>query len=252
MGLLKGGARGQDARKGVLAPTPSSLPPSASETPFHQSVRSRKAVAGLTGALLGFVVGYFFGEGGRGGVSPASTESRAREVSSVSTIRAGSAVPSPDNVFRFGAISRSRRSSAGGLAVPRTPWREIGNAHSDRGEWDLAIHSYERAVRSGDSDPALLSDLAVAYRNRGDSLRAVATLQRALEKDPSHWSSSLNLALIYAFDLSDADAAERHLKEVERLGREFPQRDLVRARIAQLRDAATASRRLPGRKSNGN
>ena len=175
--------------------------------------------------MLGFVAGYFFGEGAREGISPRSRS--VREVSSVSEAHVGPAATSPGSP------------------------REIGNAHSDRGEWDLAINSYERAVRSGDSDPDLLSDLAIAYRNRGDSQRAVSTLQQALERDPGHWSSSLNLALIYAFDLSDADAAERHLQEVERVGREFPQRDLVRARIAQLRDAATPSG-LPGRKENAN
>jgi tetratricopeptide (TPR) repeat protein len=181
--------------------------------------RLRKAIAGLTGVLLGFAAGYFVGE--------SEHISDVRRVSSLST-RAESAV------------------------VPPPSAREVGDAHSDNKEWELAIRSYEQAVQSGDADPGLLSDLAVAYRNRGDSRQAVATLERALEQDPSHWPSSLNLALIYAFDLSDADAAERHLREVERVGRAFPQLDLVRAQIARLRDAARAPREPPGREENGN
>ena len=72
-----------------------------------------------------------------------------------------------------------------------------------REDWDHAIETYEKALRKGAKDAAVLSDLGAAYRNRGEFKRAIASFEKARAADPDHWQSLLNLVLVNAFEAKD-------------------------------------------------
>ncbi len=90
------------------------------------------------------------------------------------------------------------------------------------------------AATAAPADPNLLSDLAAAYRNRGEFKRAIGLFEKARAADPDHWQSLLNLVLINAFDTRDAGAARRHFAELKRRYPEVPNLDRIEKQIASL------------------
>jgi len=177
----------------------------------------RSLVPLIIGALVGFIAGYFAGGGGRptaGG--PAATDSAG--------------APSADRVAELRkALDRD----------PENPklWTTLGNIYYDREEWDRAVEAYEKAQRKAPNDPNLLSDLGAAHRNRGEFKRAIGLFEKARAADPDHWQSLLNLVLCEAFDVRDAAAAERHLRELKRRYPDLPNLDRIEKEIADLRPA---------------
>jgi tetratricopeptide (TPR) repeat protein len=111
----------------------------------------------------------------------------------------------------------------------------LGNAWYDAEDWDRAIAAYEKARRKAPEDPNLLSDLAAAYRNRGEFRRAVPLFERAQKNDPNHWQSLLNLVLMNAYDLHDSAAAQKWLDVLKRRFPEIPDLDRIQERISALR-----------------
>ena len=164
------------------------------------------------GALLGFIGGYFAGGGRRPGPPP--TAETAEQTG--------------------GSLPELERSVA---RDPENPQLLIalGNAWYDRGDWDRAIQSYEKARRKAPENPNLLSDLGAAYRNRGEFDRAIALFERAQRNDRQHWQSLLNLVLIHAYDLHDPAASQRWFDELKRRYPEIPDLDRIQERISSLR-----------------
>jgi tetratricopeptide (TPR) repeat protein len=171
----------------------------------------RAGIPLLLGTLLGFIGGYFAGGGGR----PAPVA------------EASSTAPVGDR------LEQARK------AVEKDPQNPklltaLGNVRYDHDDWDGAIQAYEKARRKAASDPNLLSDLGAAYRNRGDFKKAVACFEKARAADADHWQSLLNLVLIEAFDLRDADAARRHFDELKRRFSDMPNLDRIEKQIKSL------------------
>lgn len=174
----------------------------------------------LVGGLLGFIGGYFAGGGGKPTASLAAS------------------APSGTTEDR---LTEARK------AVEKDPQNPkfltaLGNICYDREDWDGAIEAYEKARRKASSDPNLLSDLGAAYRNRGDFKKAVACFEKARSADPDHWQSLLNLVLIEAFDLRDAEASRRHFEELKRRFSDMPNLDRIEKQIKSLGSAASTSR----------
>jgi cytochrome c-type biogenesis protein CcmH/NrfG len=165
----------------------------------------------LMGGLLGFIGGYFAGGGGHpaDATSPATPEGGGDRVAQLRK-----------------ELERD----------PQNPklWAALGNRYYDREDWTHAIEAYERSLRKAGKDPNVLSDLAAAYRNRGEFRRAIGLFQRAREADPDHWQSLLNLVLITAFDTRDAAAARRHLEELKRRFPEMPNLERLEQQISSL------------------
>ena len=166
------------------------------------------------GILLGFIGGYFAAGGGR--PSPAASAPEGPAGGRAAELRR--------------ALERDREN-------PKL-WAALGNALYDREDWNGAVDAYEKARRKAPRDPAVLSDLAAAYRNRGEFRRAIALFERARAADPDHWQSLVNLVLVEAFDVRDAAAAERHLQELKRRYPEIPNLDRLEERIKSIRSGA--------------
>ncbi|MFN2385148.1 MAG: tetratricopeptide repeat protein [Thermoanaerobaculia bacterium] len=176
----------------------------------------RSAVPLLVGGLLGFIAGYFAAGGGRPEIAASSPAVPGEESDRVASLAK--------------ALERDRDNPA--------LWTALGNAQYDRGNWPEAIDAYENARRREPKDPNLLSDLGAAYRNAGEFGRAVHFFEKARENGPDHWQSLLNLTLVYAYDLGDAEKAQRHLDELKRRYPEVPQLDRLQEKISELRAAA--------------
>ncbi len=167
----------------------------------------------FVGLLLGFIGGYFAGGGGH---------------------PAGAGAPAASSAAPGGPANALRAEIARDPENPRL-WTALGNAYYDAEDWDHAVEAYEKALRKAPKDVALLSDLAAAYRNRGEFRRAIATFERARAADPAHWQALLNLVLIHAFDEKDAPAAQRALDELKRRYPDIPNTDRIQEQISRLR-----------------
>ena len=69
----------------------------------------------------------------------------------------------------------------------------LGNVHRIRGEWDLAIDAYERAIKEADL-AAYRYGLASAYLGKGEFVAAASCYRLALELEPAKAESHLGLA----------------------------------------------------------
>src|SRR5262245_62048521 len=168
----------------------------------------------LVGGLVGFGIGYFAGGGGRP-ASPATAASAA----------------SGD---RLGEISRALERDPENSEILTS----LGNTYYDRGDWDHAVESYEKARRKAPKNANLLSDLGAAHRNRGEFELAVAFFQKAREANPDHWQSLLNWLLVEAYDRRDPRAAQPLYDEVKRRFPDMPQIERIQEQITSLRSGA--------------
>jgi tetratricopeptide (TPR) repeat protein len=173
----------------------------------------------LVGGLLGFIGGYFAGGGGKPMAPPAASAAAGTE----------------------DRVTEVRKAVEKDSQNPKL-LTALGNICYDRNDWDGAIEAYEKARRKASSDPNLLSDLGAAYRNRGDFKKAVACFEKARAADPDHWQSLLNLVLIEAFDMRDAEASRRHFEELKRRFSDMPNLDRIEKQIKSLGSPASTSR----------
>jgi tetratricopeptide (TPR) repeat protein len=178
--------------------------------------RLASAIAPLfVGGLLGFIGGYFAAGGGR----PAGSAGGA------------SATASPEAAGRLDSLKAELDRD------PQNPKLlvALANAYYDRGDWDHAVETYEKAVRKGAKDAAVLSDLGAAYRNRGEFKRAIASFEKARAADPEHWQSLLNIVLVQAFDAKDPAAAQKAFDELKRRYPDIPNLSRLQEQISRLR-----------------
>jgi tetratricopeptide (TPR) repeat protein len=168
----------------------------------------------LVGGLLGFIGGYFAAGGGRPAAAVAS-----------------SASVSPESAGRLESLKAELDRD------PQNPKLlvAVANAYYDREDWDRAIETYEKAVRKGAKEAAVLSDLGAAYRNRGEFKRAIASFEKARAADPDHWQSLLNLVLVEAFDAKDPAAAQKAYDELKRRYPDIPNIGRLQEQISRLR-----------------
>jgi len=108
----------------------------------------------------------------------------------------------------------------------------------EMGAWNRCAEMYERHAELRPGDPDVLSDLALCYREMGQTDRALGALDRAQEIDPGHWRSRFNEVVILAIDRRDFDAAERVLDELRTLQPNNPDVDALAAEVARRRGTA--------------
>jgi len=85
---------------------------------------------------------------------------------------------------------------------------ELGNLHTQLGEYQQAVMTFQAAVELGDSSVALFDNLGVAFQNIGNHGSAIASFERALKLD-SHYSPAYShLAESYVHTRNWSKAAE--------------------------------------------
>jgi tetratricopeptide (TPR) repeat protein len=110
----------------------------------------------------------------------------------------------------------------------------LGNWEYDRANWPGAIHHYERAIAAGFDTPDVRTDLGTAYKNIGNTDKALTEYGIAQRKDPFHQNSLFNQAVVHS------EIPQNHAKAIATAReyiRRFPQGQGVesaRAMISQL------------------
>ena len=121
----------------------------------------------------------------------------------------------------------------------------LGNWEYDHANWPAAVQHYERALAAGLDTPDMHTDLGTAFRNLGDSDRALVQFGIAQRKDPFHQNSLFGQMLVYAALLHDRPRAIAAAREYLR---RFPQgrgAESTRAIVSELGgDGADAEKKL--------
>ena len=87
----------------------------------------------------------------------------------------------------------------------------LGNFHMNRGDYRLALASYETATRFDPQNTLPLVNASMAYARLGKSTEAEEALKKALEIEPGNAASHFNMGLLKAEQQNPA-AAEKHLR----------------------------------------
>ena len=93
----------------------------------------------------------------------------------------------------------------------------MGNLFFDAGRWPDSRDWYEKSLQVSPNDPNVLTDLAVVYRNLGDSKRTIELLDQAITIHDEHWQAWYNKVVVYQFDLHEHDAAADALRTLQEL-----------------------------------
>lgn len=181
----------------------------------------------VVGVLIGFVVGYWLGEGQA--VPPGAHAGGVRG----SAASGHDAVPHDHPPMEGGEGERARRASLMSMVRdlesqlserPDDPrlLTSIGNLYFDAAEFAQAADYYERALEHDPDNPNVLTDLAIAYRNMKRFERALTLLDRALAVNAQQWQASYNKVIVL-MDMERRDAAVQALARLEALAEGNPQ-----------------------------
>lgn len=184
----------------------------------------------VCGLLAGFIVGYFVGFGGRAPVAAAASSATSN------------ASPAPGGGGPAVSASPELLSKVKDLqnALVRDPQNadlelQLANTYYDMADWSSASQAYEKALPSRGSDPNMLTDLGSSYRNLGEFRKALDMYERAQKVAPTHAQSLLNMTLVYAFDLKDAQNAQTTFDRLKKEHPELPRLADLQVQISQLR-----------------
>jgi Flp pilus assembly protein TadD len=96
-----------------------------------------------------------------------------------------------------------------------------------------ALSYAEKANRLAPDQPKILDTLGVLLAERGNTERAVQSLQRAVQLAPADPALRLNLARVL-LQAGDRNDARRELEELAKLGNRFPKQAEVGALMKTL------------------
>lgn len=176
------------------------------------------------GLLLGFAAAYVYLERGGRAAGPASGPDPHAGVAGVSP---GATRDLPGSGGGAPGISMDPSVQKGladlQAAVAGDPKNydllvHLGNAAYDAGDWRLAVDTYEKAVAIKGNDPNVLTDLGVAYRNLGDTDKALARFDAALKSNPTHWQALYNKTVILGLDKGETKKAKELIAKLKATG----------------------------------
>ena len=101
----------------------------------------------------------------------------------------------------------------------------MGNVYFDASRWEEASGWYEKSLALSPGDPNIMTDLAVVYRNLGQSQESLELLDQVIAVSPDHWQAWYNKVVVLNFDLHEHDAAAAaldRLKELQRTNQDIP------------------------------
>lgn len=185
-------------------------------------------VAALAGLLVGLMIGYVVGQGQapkmaaapagdpHAGVPGAPPLSQVAQQPPAGGRPTGTANP---------RLMEQLREIEGLLEKDPSNYQhtvQLANVYYDLGDFPRAIDTYEKARKLRDDSADVLTDLGVCYRETNQPKKAVELFDRAADLDRGHWQSRYNAAVVYLFDLKDADGAARELERLRALDPPVP------------------------------
>lgn len=83
----------------------------------------------------------------------------------------------------------------------------MGNAIMDKGQYQMAIICYKKALEENPESADVLVDLATCQHATGKNNEAIETFNKALEINPEHQIAKFNLGIVY-YTLGDDEKAK--------------------------------------------
>lgn len=118
---------------------------------------------------------------------------------------------------------------------------ELANLYHDASMFPEAIDFYRRAIEIEPDNPNLLTDLGVCHQGMRDYERALELFAEANRRDPTHWQSLFNIAVVSGFNLGRFDEADRALQAMADAEAPADRVAELRAALDQARSAADDS-----------
>lgn len=184
--------------------------------------------------LLGLPVGYFLRAPVQGPAAPPQVQQAAEE----------KALP-PDHPPLGSVTPEKLKHMANKAAQPlldklqQNPsdakvLLDLGNVYSATRQYDVAITYYEKSAGIK-SDAMVLTQLASAYHFSGETEKAIATLDRALEQDPKFANALVNIGLMKLKSRGDKAGAIAAWEKFLKTNPKHPGRKQVQQMLARVR-----------------
>jgi tetratricopeptide (TPR) repeat protein len=74
----------------------------------------------------------------------------------------------------------------------------IGNSYINKGDYDQAIESYEKAIELNPKDALAYRNMGIGYKNKGNYDQAIASYEKAIELNPKYALAYHNMGISYA------------------------------------------------------
>ena len=97
----------------------------------------------------------------------------------------------------FDGFARRRSYNIPYLQLSASEYRERGNRAAQRGEYQLAIRDYSRAIELNPDDAAAHNNRGIAYRNIEEYQAAIRDYSRAIELNPDYVNAYYNRGIAY-------------------------------------------------------
>ena len=116
----------------------------------------------------------------------------------------------------------------------RKAWVELGNNYFDAQMPAKSIDAYAKALEINPSDPNVLTDQGIMYRQLGWFDKAIENFTKASALDPRHMQSLFNTGIVYRHDLQDYVKATEVWKRYLEVNPTGETSDRVREEIRQM------------------
>jgi cytochrome c-type biogenesis protein CcmH/NrfG len=116
-------------------------------------------------------------------------------------------------------------------------WIKLGNMLMDTSRFKEAADAYQKALEIDPKNVDVRVDMAVCYRNSGNTDISVKELRKAIEINPSHVNAHKNLAIILAYNLNDSAGAVKEFEKTLQLAPNAPDAERIKAEIQRLQTA---------------
>jgi cytochrome c-type biogenesis protein CcmH/NrfG len=114
---------------------------------------------------------------------------------------------------------------------------QVGNAYFAAHQFGTAIEYYSQSADLK-PDPIVLTQLSNAYHYSGSDDKALATLDRALQIDPTFANALFNLGMLKWQSQGDTSAAIKAWKQLLKTNPNHPNRRQVEQMIARVKESA--------------
>jgi len=114
---------------------------------------------------------------------------------------------------------------------------QLGNLYYDNHVYPQAIEYYARALEMKPDDANVRTDLGTAYWYSGFPDKAIVEYEKSLKVQPGHAHTLFNMGIVRMEGLKDPAGAIAAWEKLLAANPDYPEKDRVRALIAQAKQA---------------
>jgi len=195
-------------------------------------MRADSIVFGISGVLIGVIIGWVLGSQQARGGRVATAAPAAQSQPAGQTAQTGSrAVPvDPERAKALESVAQQNPKDV----QPRV---QLGNLYFDAEQYPQAISWYEQAFALNNRDANVSTDLGVAYYYTNQPDRAIKQFEHSLSIDPKHLKTLLNMGIVRAFGKQDLEGAAKAWEEVVEIAPNSQEGQAAKKGLEGLRNA---------------